>query len=176
MLSVDIFGWLVFLSSCVIFPFPPDFIFLVCLFGSLSISVCVFFFQILFPDWLLESIEYRFLCYLLALCFTCSNAYMSSQPHKLSPLLHTSLLETEKFVQQVCSFNQLYWGIFMYSGVHPPRACISGIFGNVLSAWLLPQVSVQHVPCPSKVPPPLSQWTTLSHPRAPDSRPPILCL
>lgn len=32
---------------------------------------------------------------------------MSSQPRKLSPLLHTSLLETEKFVQQVCSFNQL---------------------------------------------------------------------
>jgi len=45
---------------------------------------------------------------------------------------------------------------FMYSGVHPPHACISGIFGNVLSGMTVTsQCSAR--PLPSQGPPPLSQ-------------------
>ena len=146
-LSVDIFGWLVFLSSCIIFPFPPDFIFIICLFGSLSIRVCVFFFRFfsLIDYYKVLSIVSRAIYWLSVLCVVMCIRH----PSLVSYCRCSTPASSNRFVPLTSSIEVH----FMYSGVHPPHACISGIFGNVLSGVTVTTSQRSACPLPSQGPP-----------------------
>lgn len=133
MLSVDIFGWLVFLSS-VLFSFSSRFHFSY-LFIWPYLLVCVYsffrFFSLIGYYKVLSIVSCAI--YWLSVCM-CSNVCMSSQPRKPLPLLHTSLLRQKSLFNRFVPLTSFVEVFFMYSGVHPLAPAFQASFGNVLSA------------------------------------------